>query len=119
MSGAAFRLLGLILVDEADVLRQIASGIDIDAETFDTLLIAQHAACTPVSVNIDRISFAPTRLLVVGHCTGLAVDSVLQVQRGKDTFIGVLCFQSEILVVGRFQVGVTSRDIQRITVVGW
>ena len=118
MSGTTLRLFGLVFVDEADILRKRASGIGIQAKTFDALLISKYPVHVPVAVDIDRIGFTPACLLVVGHCTGLAVDSVVPVQCGKDALLCILCFQSDGLIVSRLQIRVASCDVERIAVVG-
>ena len=119
MRGTAFRLLALVFVDEVDILCKGASGICTQIKVFDALLIPEHTAYVPVAVNIYRISFTSTGLLVVDHCTGLTIDSVVPVQCGKKSFLRILCFQSYRLIVSRLQIRIAPRDVERITVVGW
>ena len=119
MRGTAFGLFTLVFVDEVDILCKGASGICIQIKVFNALLIPEHTVYVPVAVNIHRISFTSTGLLVVDHCTGLAIDSVVPVQCGKESFLHILCFQSDRLIISRLQVRIASRDVERVTVVGW
>lgn len=119
MRGTAFRLLALVFVDEVDILCKGTSGICTQIKVLDALLIPEHTAYVPVAVNIHRISFTSTGLLVVDHCTGLTIDSVVPVQCGKKSFLRILCFQSYRLIISRLQIRIAPRDVERITVVGW